>query len=86
MCPDAGSVMFGPHLYVCLQLFSPHADWFIPVAVHDEASHSGHLRAVRNAVALNLTSQAFELGSLRFPAVWLKTGQQRSATQIIQFN
>ena len=55
---------------VCLQLFSPHTDGIAsslwPVSMKPSPQH---LRAVRNAVALKLTSQAIKLGSPWFMAL-----------------
>jgi hypothetical protein len=62
------------HVQVCVcvfaAFFTSHGwDWFIPVTGFDEAFPSAHLRAVRNAVALKLTSQAIKLGSPWFMAL-----------------
>lgn len=66
---------FGPiSMFKCVcvfaAFFTSHGwDWFIPVTGFDEAFPSAHLRAVRNAVALKLTSQAIKLGSPWFMAL-----------------
>lgn len=83
--PDAGSVPSPcSSVCVCVQLFSPHTDGIGSSLWPVSMKPSPQRRAVRNAVALKLTSQA--LGSWPFPAVWLKIRQQRSATRIIQYN